>query len=82
MSVTTLHRKENGQQETYRVVDVEDATGDEYTHLFRRIDDPTANDGAHEYVGAGDHPDAVDERDEAPQSAWEQLDQATDEGAL
>ncbi|MFB6127182.1 MAG: tyrosine-type recombinase/integrase [Halolamina sp.] len=69
MGVTTLHRKENGRQATYRIVDVEDATGDTYPHLFQRVAGADSPDGAHEYVGAGDDPDTVEERDEADRSS-------------
>ena len=82
MGAKTLHRKESGRQVTYRVVGVEDATGERYPHVFELTEDGDEPDGAHTYVGAGDHPDAAGERDEAPQGAWEALDEATDEGEL
>lgn len=45
---TTVHRKENGQQETYLVVPATDATGQQVgSHVFRDGDDL-------EYVGEGD----------------------------
>jgi len=82
MVISTHHRKENGQQETYRIVTITDAAGDEFDHVFRRVDDPAAEDGAHEYLGAGSSLDDYEARDEAPDSAWELLDEVTDEGAL
>lgn len=82
MVTSTHHRKENGTQETYRVVTITDAAGDEFDHVFRRVDDPDADDGAHEYLGAGSSPDDYEPRDEAPESAWEQLDEDTEEGDL
>jgi len=82
MGVSTLHRKEHGRQTTYRVVDVEDATGNTYPHLFELTQHGDEADSAHTYVGAGDDPDTVDERDEAPDGAWELLDEETDEGDL
>jgi len=82
MGVSILHRTENGRQTTYRVVDVEDATGETYPHLFELSQVGDEEDGAHTYIGAGDDPDTVEERDEAPQGAWEALDEATDEGDL
>lgn len=80
MGVSTLHRKENGRQATYRVVKVEDATGDTFPHLFELTENGDEKDEAHTYVGAGDHPETVEEREEAPSGAWDVLADETDEG--
>ena len=68
----TLHRKEEGEQQTYRVVPATDATGQQVgEHVFRLGDDGP------EYVGEGDpvDPDWVPEEeltnDDAPQSAFD-----------
>ncbi len=72
----TVHRKEGGDQETYRVVPATDATGQEVgQHVFRRDGDE------YEYVGEG-HP--LDEgwtpeedlsRDDAPASCLEAIEE-------
>ncbi len=73
---TTVHRKENGQQETYLVVPATDATGQQVgRHVFRDGDDL-------EYVGEGDavgdwEPNDDLTNDDAPQSALDAAEEAS-----
>jgi len=75
---TTVHRKENGQQETYLVVPATDATGQQVgSHVFQ-----VADDGL-EYVGEGDAVGNWEPNDEltnndAPQSALDAAEEAAD----
>jgi len=75
---TTVHRKENGQQETYLVVPATDATGQQVgQHVFR-----DGEDGP-EYVGEGDavgdwEPNENLTNDDAPQSALDAAEEAAD----
>jgi len=75
---TTVHRKENGQQETYLVVPATDATGQQVgSHVFRDGDDDL------EYVGEGDavgdwEPNGGLTNDDAPQSALDAAEEAAD----
>lgn len=72
----TVHRKEEGEQQTYRVVPATDATGKEVSqHVFRRDGDE------YEYVGEG-HPledgwtaEEGLERDDAPDSCLEAIEE-------
>ncbi len=74
---TTIHRKENGQQETYLVVPATDATGQQVgQHVFRDGEDL-------EYVGEGDavgdwEPNEELTNDYAPQSALDAAEEAAD----
>jgi hypothetical protein len=45
---------ERGEQVTWRVVPIEDATGEEYEHQFRVLPD-----GTHEYEGEGEPPESA-----------------------
>ncbi len=75
---TTVHRKENGKQETYLVVPATDATGQHVgEHVFRDSDDGP------EYVGEGDavgdwEPNENHTNDDAPQSALDAAEEAAD----
>lgn len=66
---TTVHRKRQGEQETYLVAPATDATGQQVgSHVFRVTDDGP------EYVGEGDAvgdwvPNEELTNDDAPQSA-------------
>lgn len=65
-TVQTIHSNENGFQTTYRVVTTEN--GEE--HVFEQADD-----GTHDYVGAGDPLDDVDESATAPTDAVQAIEQ-------
>jgi len=75
---TTVHRKENGQQETYLVVSATDATGQQVgSHVFQVTDDGP------QYVGEGDavgdwEPNEELTNDDAPQSALDAAEEAAD----
>jgi|GEM_PF-1850022 len=77
MATQTVHRKEAGEQKTYRVAPATDATGQEVgSHVFVMGDDGP------EYVGEGDavgdwEPNGELTNDDAPQSA---LEAVTEEG--
>jgi hypothetical protein len=75
---TTVHRKEQGKQETYLVAPATDATGQQVgSHVFRNTDEGP------EYVGEGDavgdwEPDEELTNDDAPKSALEAAQEAAD----
>lgn len=54
--IRTIHENdENGVQVTRRVVTIEDATGEEYSHEFEVTED------GHRYLGDGDAPESARE---------------------
>ena len=53
-NVQTIHANDDrGEQVAWRVVTIEDATGEEYQHQFRLVD------GEHEYEGEGEPPESA-----------------------
>ncbi len=72
----TVHTKQDGDQETYRIVPATDATGKEVSqHVFRRDGDE------YEYVGDGNpledcwSPEEGLSRDDAPDSCLEAIEE-------
>ncbi|WP_323192870.1 hypothetical protein [Halostella sp. PRR32] len=54
-NIQTIHENVDGEQETRRVVTVEDAAGKEYEYEFLVVD------GEHEYQGEGEPSDGAKE---------------------
>jgi len=75
---TTVHRKEQGEQETYLVAPATDATGQQVgSHVFQVTDDGV------DYVGEGDavgdwEPNHDLTNDDAPKSALDAAEEAAD----
>jgi hypothetical protein len=72
---TRHYNDEDREQHTERVVTIEDATGEEYEHVFE------ATDEGHEYQGDGDPPDSALEAIEEFEAAQEESEETAEEDA-